>query len=184
MGISTISGLPAHPLFVHLPVIGIPVTALALLAYVLLPAKRPTLFWVVGGLTILITGATIITANTGEKLEAMMSPEDRNTALVHKHTELGDQTQTIMIVFAGITLAYLALDWWRRRSMQASSESQVSSSNSLLNTGIVIMAVAALALGGIATVWDVRTGDAGAKATWHDAIAAQPSNPDSASTQP
>ena len=116
MGISTISGLPAHPLFIHLPVIGIPVTALALLAYVLLPARRPTLFWVVGALTIGITGATIIAANTGEKLEAMMSPEDRNSALVHKHTQLGDQTQTIVIIFAGVTLAYLALDWWRRRT--------------------------------------------------------------------
>src|SRR6478735_5314357 len=158
MGISTISGLPAHPLFIHLPVIGIPVTALALLAYVLLPARRPTLFWVVGALTIGITGATIIAANTGEKLEAMMSPEDRNSALVHKHTQLGDQTQTIMIIFAGVTLAYLALDWCRR-NQQSDATLSSSASRSLLNTGIVALTVLALALGGIATVWDVRTGD-------------------------
>jgi hypothetical protein len=181
MGISTISGLPAHPLFVHIPVIGIPLAALALLAYILLPARRATLFWVVGVLTIIITSATILAANSGEKLEAMMSPEDRNSALVHKHTQLGDQTQTIMIIFAGVTLAYLALDWWRRRTHMADASPSSSSSRSLLKTGIVAFAVLSLTLGGIATVWDVRTGDAGAKATWHDAV---PATTDSDSTTP
>jgi hypothetical protein len=181
MGISTVSGLPAHPLFVHLPVIGIPLTALALLAYILLPARRATLFWVVGVLTIIVTGATILAANSGEQLESMMSPEDRNSALVHKHTQLGDQTQTIVIIFAGVTLAYLALDWWRRRNQQSDAAPSSTGSRSLLNTGIVAFAVLALALGSIATVWDVRTGDAGAKAAWHDAV---PATTDSASTTP
>src|SRR3954447_4679339 len=141
MGISTISGLPAHPLFVHIPVIGIPITALALLAYILLPARRATLLWVVGVLTIVITGATIIAANSGEQLEAMMSPEDRNSSLVHAHTQLGDQTKTIMIIFAGVTLAYLALDWRRRRQQLARADSPAASSSSLLNTGIIAFAV-------------------------------------------
>ena len=126
-------------------------------------------------------GATIIAANSGEQLEAMMSPEDRNSSLVHAHTQLGDQTKTIMIIFAGVTLAYLALDWRRRRQQLARADSPAASSSSLLNTGIIAFAVLSLALGGIATVWDVRAGDAGARAAWHDAV---PATTDSASTNP
>ena len=184
MDFSTISGIPTHPLFVHLPVIGIPVTAIALLAYVLLPAKRPTLFWFVGGLTVVITGATLLAAQSGESLEAKMSPEDRNSALLQTHTQLGDQTKAIMIIFAAATLAYLALDWYRRRQQTQTVEAPPAGSRSLLSTGIIAFAALSLTLGGLATVWDVRTGHAGAKAAWHDALPADSSGPDSASTGP
>ena len=36
MEISSISGVPAHPLFVHIPVVGIPLVALLFLAYVII----------------------------------------------------------------------------------------------------------------------------------------------------
>ena len=184
MDFSTISGIPTHPLFVHLPVIGIPITALALLAYVLLPAKRPTLIWFVGGLTVFITGATLLAAQSGESLEAKMSPEDRSSALVQKHTQLGDQTKAIMLIFAAATLAYLALDWYHRRQQATSADAPPPTSRSLLSTGIIAFTVLSLTLGGLATVWDVRTGHAGAKAAWHDAIPADSGETDSASTGP
>lgn len=183
MDFSTISGIPTHPLFVHLPVIGIPITALALLAYVLLPAKRPTLIWFVGGLTIFITGATLIAAQSGESLQEKLAPEDRNSALVHQHAELGDQTKAIMLIFAAATLAYLALDWYRRRQQAEPGDTKSTSRRSLLSNGIIAFTVLSLTLGGLATVWDVRTGHAGAKAAWHDALPAD-SGPDSASTGP
>jgi hypothetical protein len=172
MEFGTIFGLPAHPLFVHIPVVGIPLMALAVMAYVLVPSKPAWLFWTSGALTVLVTIATVLTAGSGEKLEAMLPAEDEGSALIHTHAELGEQTEIIVIIFAGLALTYLALDWWRRRSPNSS---ETSTHQSVLTPGrlrslVLGLGIAAIIAGSVATVWDVRTGHAGAKSSWEDVV--------------
>ena len=170
MDISTIQGIPAHPLLIHIPVIGIPVCALMILLYVIRPAWREGLR-VPTALVVAFTAiATVFAAGSGEKLESMMSPEARASSLVHAHTELGDQTKAIVIVFGIVTILYLAIDWYRIHRA-ANGGSRISSST--LATGLTALGILAIVLGGVSTVWDVRTGHAGAKATWHDALPGQ-----------
>lgn len=174
MGIDTVNGLPAHPLFVHIPVVGIPLVALLLFAYLVAPAKRGGLFWPTAIGIAFVTIATILAASSGESLEDALSPSERASAALHHHTSLGNQTQTLMIVFAGISLAYLALDWWRRtqRNTTGAKTPKNTISTTLARptmTKLVFgLGVMATLLGGMATVWDVRTGHAGAEAAWED----------------
>lgn len=174
MSIDTIYGLPAHPLFVHIPVVGIPLVALLFIAYLVLPAKREGLFWPAAIGIVFVTIATILAASTGESLEEQLSAEDRRSSVLHHHTELGDQTRAIVILFALAALAFLALDWWRRT--QRDTTGAQTAANALTAalaqptiTKLVLgLGVLAVLLGGVATVWDVRTGHAGAKAAWSD----------------
>ncbi|CAN5463722.1 hypothetical protein BH09CHL1_BH09CHL1_17990 [soil metagenome] len=174
MGFDTISGLPAHPLVVHIPVVGIPLVALLMVIYVFVPSKRPGLFWPTSIGIVFVTLATIVAASTGESLEESLPRDDRSSALLHRHTELGDQTQTIVIIFAIAALGFLALDWWKRTYRDPSTAPKFLSgltaklTNPSVTRLVLGLGVVAVLLGGVATVWDVRTGHAGAKSAWND----------------
>jgi len=161
--ISKITGIPAHPLFVHLPIMAIPLTALLVLAYVLRPGWRRGLIYPLGALTVLTVIGTILAAGSGESLEEMLPEADEARKILQEHTELGDQTQTIVIIFGIVTIAYLGLDWLRMR--RRSDDASGGLLNSLMKF-IMPLGIAAVLLGGVATVWDVRTGHSGAKSVW------------------
>ncbi len=163
MEISKITGIPAHPLFVHLPIMAIPLTALLLLVYLLWPASRRGLIYPLGVLTVVTVIGTILAAGSGESLEEMLPEADEARKVLQEHTELGDQTQTIVIIFGVVTIAYLGLDWLRmRRKSNDSASGPIATMMKLL----MPLGIAAVLLGGLATVWDVRTGHSGAKSVW------------------
>jgi MFS superfamily sulfate permease-like transporter len=174
---STFQGIPAHPLFVHIPVMGIPLCALLVICYVVRPQWRHALRIPTALLIGFTAIATVIAAQSGEQLQHMISPENRSSSLVQQHVELGDQTKAIMLIFAVVALAYLALDWYLSRD---DSDRTLPFSRSTATKAITILSLATILLAGITTVWDVRTGHAGAKATWHDAIEPAGSSQDNA----
>ncbi len=175
MEITTFFGLPAHPLLVHLPVIGIPLMALAVIAYVVIPAKPRWLFAAAGVLSVIVPIATVLTAGSGERLQSMLPVEDRHSSLVSRHAELGEQTEFIVIGFAAIALSFLVLDWWRRNraTEPQPAHARVDGRASGISRLIIVLGVAAILAGSAATVWDVRTGHAGARSSWED-VAAEP----------
>ena len=65
----TISGLPAHPLLVHIPVILIPVAAVGVIIMAIKPAWHRRYRWAVLALGLAATIGTILAANAGEGLE-------------------------------------------------------------------------------------------------------------------
>lgn len=173
MEITTVFGLPAHPLFVHVPVVGIPLMVIAVIAYILLPWKPTWLFWASGVLTVMVTAGTVLTAGSGEQLESMLSAEDSGSPLISRHAALGEQTEYLVIAFAGFALAYLALDWWRRRQIGSEASVDVAPmfTHGRARTLLLGLGIAAIIAGSAASVWDVRTGHAGAKSSWEDVVA-------------
>jgi hypothetical protein len=170
MEIKTFFGVPAHPLFIHLAAVGIPIAALAVITYLVFPAKRSSLRIPTAVLTIGVMIGTVLTASSGEQLEEMLPPDDRSSSLLHHHTQLGDQTQTIVIVFTAVALLFLALDWWQQQHAPDVPNSPVGivARSSRIPTLVIVAGIGAVILGSIATVWDVRTGHAGAKSAWGD----------------
>lgn len=148
---NNISGLPAHPLLVHIPIVLIPVLALVAIAMVARPTWRAKLALpaAVGGVITLLF--TLLAASAGENLEGRVGPDK----LVKAHAELGDQTKVVMIVFA-LLLIGLAITEIRRRT-----------AGSLARFALPLSLLAA-AGGIVSTVWVIRTGHAGAKSVWHD----------------
>jgi len=164
MNIDKLFGLPAHRLLMHIPVLGIPLCALWVLAVVIRPALRQRTAFPLALFTIVIMAFTYLTAGAGEQLEKKVD----KSALLVRHAHLSDQTKTIVIIFGIVTLVFLALDWYSRRGEPNVADDSYSRSRGPWTQAILVVGVVAILLGGLASLWDVRTGHSGATATWSD----------------
>lgn len=151
----TITGLPAHPLLVHLPVIAIPLAAVLVILFAAVPGWRSVLAYLMTAMGAMVAVGVLLAANSGEALQEKVD----KSALVDTHVALGDQLQTIGVIF-GLSLVALGLY-------------SILSSRAIVPLGEqrsrqVLMALVAVTLvtGTFATVWDVRAGHSGAKAVW------------------
>ncbi|WP_405132993.1 DUF2231 domain-containing protein [Nocardia sp. NBC_01388] len=163
MGPTTINGLPAHVLFVHIVVVMVPLTALLLTLSVLWPAARRRL----GILTPIAAFATLVsvplTSHAGEWLEH----NSARNPLVRAHAHLGDQ---MLFWSAGVVL--LSAAWWaihderlRTRLRWPAAQAKTAGANKAI---VIAVAVVALAVSAGSVVAVYRIGDSGAKAVWHD----------------
>lgn len=155
---STISGLPAHPLLVHFLVVLAPLTAILAILCALWPAARRRLVWLVLALAGITAALTPIAAEAGEWLEHKVE----DSAALETHEHLGKT----MIYFAAALLVaaiLLALTHWRAERAKPLS-------------GVVSAVIAAIVLlASVATTVQVfRIGHSGAEATWGDLLTTSP----------
>lgn len=162
MGPTTIDGLPAHPLLVHVVVVLVPLSAIMLIASVAWPAARRKL----GILTPLVTLATLIsvplTSHAGEWLLHRTQPQ---TDTLRHHAQLGDQ-----LIWWSIPVCALSAVWWsiddpRVAAWLTTHASRLRSAltgrpgKAVLIAGSLVAAVGSL-------VWVYRIGDSGAHSVW------------------
>jgi uncharacterized membrane protein len=149
MEISKLFGLPAHPLLVHIPIVLVPLVALAALVLAVAPRTRSVLGpVVVVGAGIALVGVQLA-LGSGEALE----PHVERSPLLERHTELADALRPLMLVFFVLLLVALVLHR-RPRTAQPWLASAVF--------------VVALVAGVVTTGRLVQVGHAGARATWHE----------------
>lgn len=156
----TINGLPAHVLLVHAVVVLLPLAAVLLAATVIRPGLRARLAGPNALLSVLVLALVPVTTEAGEWLEHRVTP----TALLHRHTELGDGA-----IAAALPVAVLAVVvWWRHREATAPAgtarRAYLAPGSGALTRVIAVLAVAAA----LFAVYDIyRIGDSGAKASWN-----------------
>ncbi|OQQ14644.1 hypothetical protein B0675_31520 [Streptomyces sp. M41(2017)] len=165
MGLDLINGIPAHVLFVHVVVVLVPLTALALVLCAAFPSvmRRFGLALPILALASLIS--VPLTTSAGEWLERHVD----SNALVRKHAELGDQLLPwaigLFVVAAGV--------WWAyRRTARSVSETAGGAGGTVGMPLRVTAAVLSLAVGVGAGVQVYRIGDSGAKAAWRNGYSA------------
>lgn len=145
-------GLPLHPLVVHAVVVVVPLAAITVVLAAVLPRFRAWAGPLPLGLA--LTGLVLvpITTSSGESLEERV----RETALVERHTEMGEQLLPFVAILAVVAAAlYLA----RRRETQDRAFSQ----------GIIATMAAVAVIGAAASVTQVvRIGHSGAESAWSD----------------
>ena len=147
----TIFGLPAHPLLVHLAVVLVPVTAVAVVVATLRPAWRrryhlPLLMMSVVGLL-----SILVARQTGEEMYKWMNRDPP----VANHRNLANGALVLMLLF---TAATGALAFVERRASAASGASH--------RTATMVTSAIAVVTAVLVTVWVVRTGHEGARLTW------------------
>jgi hypothetical protein len=162
------SGLPAHPLFLHVPVILIPIVGIA----ALLLAARPAWFtrhgvWVTS-LTVIALASVNLTMGAGEKLRDDLGLDDAN--LVARHAHAADQLRIVFIAFTAVLIIALAAHRADQRW-----EGPLAFVNGILRplaTGVGRIALrlilAVLAVASLYLVFHV--GDLGSKAVWQDRV--------------
>ncbi|MFS4096180.1 DUF2231 domain-containing protein [Streptomyces sp. AF1A] len=155
-----VNGLPAHVLLVHIVVVLIPLTALALVTCALWPRAARRLGVLLPAVALVALISVPLTSHAGEWLERHVADD----ALVRRHTELGDGLLPWalgLFVLAGVV-------WWAARPAPAPIGQGGGSRRSALPVRIVVGVLSvAVAAGAVVDVY--RIGDSGAKAAWHDA---------------
>jgi len=156
-----VNGLPAHVLFVHLVVVLVPLTALALVVGAIWPQVARRLGVTLPVLAFVSLAAVPLTTQAGEWLERHVGSD----ALVRRHADLGDG---LLPWAVGLFVLATAVWWTARRTPAPQAGSSASAGT---RGGTVVRVAAALlsvvvAAGAVVDVY--RIGDSGAKAAWHD----------------
>lgn len=115
--LTTLLGLPAHPLLVHGVVVLLPLMAVATAVVAWRPAWWPRLAILVAAGNLVVFGLTVLAKESGERLEHQV----RRTAAVHEHAELGDPLPALagLLLVCSLVPAYLA--WRDRRRLRPGS---------------------------------------------------------------
>ncbi|RZL84396.1 MAG: hypothetical protein EOP32_03685 [Rhodococcus sp. (in: high G+C Gram-positive bacteria)] len=150
---STVSGLPAHVLFVHFIVVLAPLTAILLVLCSMWPAARRRLAWLTLVLAAVTAVLTPLTTDAGEWLERHVA----RSVAVHTHTELGD---TMIYFSVALLLAALAVGAVQLRERKSDPSRPL--------TLIVAFLAIVVAVGTIVQIY--RIGESGSRATWGDSV--------------
>jgi hypothetical protein len=166
-------GLPAHPLFVHVPVILIPTVAFA----VVVICARPKWFAVhslwICALAVIALGALNLTMNAGDALRGDIESTFSSTVvnLINRHAHAAGILRIFMIALTAALIVAVALD---RQNRGASTgigwiDAIVRPLAVLLRDMLAVrVLLAALALGCLYFVF--LTGDLGARAVWQGRV--------------
>lgn len=166
MELDKISGLPAHPLLVHIPIVLIPLASIALVLIAVSTSAHLRLRWYVLGLAAVATLGTLFAAGSGEELER----DVERSAVLREHTELGDQMRPVAVLLLLAVIAVIAVTHFagRRTDTNASVGAAVSSRRAMNPVLRAVVIVGAVGVATLNTVWIIRTGHEGAKATWSE----------------
>lgn len=150
MDIDKLAGLPAHPLFVHLPVVVVPLAAIGTLILAVVPRFIARWgWWVVGSAGVGALGA-VLAAGSGEALEESV----RETEAIERHAELGEMARNVSLVLFAVVLAAMVA----RRFLAADR----------VRTVVASVVMAAASIGAVVTV--ANAGHTGAESVWEDRV--------------
>ena len=106
MEISKLFNLPAHPLLVHIPVVLVPLAALAAVLIALRPSWRHHYGWLAVAFSGVAMVFSFLASGSGEALEDSV----KKTKSLSNHTELGGSMKWIALAFFVVVLALVVLD--------------------------------------------------------------------------
>lgn len=152
-------GLPAHPLFVHVPVVLLPLSFVGLLICVIKPDWRRHLLIPTAVIALVGAFGAILASQSGEWLKEYV----RETGTVEDHAQLGELARNLAILFAGgvtaVAFRWLAIErgWLEDNAL----------GRLLRKTWVGALAAWGSVLIGIGMTYAVvQAGHTGAKAAW------------------
>jgi uncharacterized membrane protein len=163
----TLGGIPSHPLFVHLPVVLVPLAVL-LMAVSIRQKSRTTMLWAavvtaIGGLL-----GAVLAAGSGEALEHSV----KRSELLREHTRIGDQVQGYVGVFVAFAVVALLVHLARTDAVPFEKRlspltKRITPFSKKLSSGAVSGLIAFVSVIGVVAAWQTyNAGHSGAKAVW------------------
>lgn len=159
------SGLPAHPLFLHVPVILIPVATIWALVLVARPRWFLSSGVLLGIVTVIALAATFLTVGAGEALRNALHLNGGfgPAALIARHAHAAMILRDLLILFTGAVIVALFA-----HRVAAGMVSGLAWLDGLArHPAVLVLLRAALAVLAVLCAYFVfHTGDLGAKAVW------------------
>jgi hypothetical protein len=157
------SGLPAHPLFVHVPVVLIPVTLVAAIALMVRPDWLGRYGIALAVASIVAMSSVFLTMQAGGALESALHLHGEAARLISEHSQAAHILAIVYTAFTALViLAFAALRISGDRPTGLAIADRLLSPPAMLTTLRVLVVVLAL----VAGFFTFRTGDLGAKAVW------------------
>jgi uncharacterized membrane protein len=147
VAISKIFGLPAHPLFVHVPIVLIPLTAIGAIAIACSSRARERLGWLVLGIGIVAGLSTQLAIDSGEALQDSV----RRSAALKDHIATADSIRPLILLLFLVALGVFLLGRSERKVAPAARAA-------------IIVVTVLVAIGTNVRLFQI--GHSGAKATW------------------
>ena len=163
--LNTISGIPLHPLVVHVPVVLMPLAFIGAIVALAVPRWRS---WCLPLTAIFATVSLIgvqLAMQSGEGLEEIL---DEESAAIERHSQLAEQARPMVLLFVVFAIA-AAVIWWLVSRDAADSDEAASGRTATLRKLIVPICALSVLTGALATVWIYRTGHTGAESVWKEA---------------
>lgn len=157
--IDTVGGLPTHPLVVHLAVVFLPLSALALIALIIVPAWRASHGWLMMAALTVGVGGAFLAAHTGEALAQQVgTPQD--------HAQWGDLLEKAAFGLFAVGVVWFVLQ--RRAALRSPRAAQ-----RLLGPPVQAAAAVLSVIAGIVVLaLTVVVGHSGATAVWGNQVTA------------
>jgi hypothetical protein len=166
------SGLPAHPLFVHVPVILIPTTIVAAIVFVIKPQWLARYGIALAGVSIVAMSSVFITMQAGAALRGELNLQGPAAHLIAEHSQAAHILAIVYVAFTAVLIVTFAAQ--RISGGMPTGLSLVDRPlggrpmYTMLRVLLVVLSIGA-------GVMCFRVGDLGAKAVWQGrAQAAQP----------
>lgn len=152
---STIAGLPAHPLLVHAIVVFVPLLAVLEVLCGFWPAARRRLVWLVLALAAVTAVLAPITQEAGEWL---YNRSKQPSEILQTHAERGEWMVYVAIALLVVAIALAVVHWLETRSDRG---------RLLISLAV---GVVALVVGVASVAVVVAVGDSGSRAAWHKSV--------------
>jgi uncharacterized membrane protein len=162
-------GLPAHPLFVHLPVVLIPTTIVAAIVFAAKPQWLSRYGIALALASILAMSSTFLAMQAGAALRAQLNLQGRAAQLISEHSQAAHILAIVYVLFTATVILTFAA-----RRISGGMPTGLDLIDRLLSPRPVFNALrVALVLLSIGAGYMVfRTGDLGAKAVWQGRLQA------------
>lgn len=159
--LKSISGIPLHPLIVHIPVMMVP---LAFVGAVLALVRPPWRSWALS-LTAVFAGISLLgvqlAMQSGEGLEEIL---DEESALIERHSQLAEQARPMVFAFFVLAVAAAVIFHLISRA-EARDEADGGRVPLMRKLLVPVMALSVLT-GALSLAWVYRTGHTGAESVW------------------
>ncbi|WBT09482.1 hypothetical protein PAB09_03945 [Corynebacterium sp. SCR221107] len=150
--LENIGGIPAHPLFVHLAVVAIPVAAIVFIVSIFRPATM-TWWWTNVSLAVVSFFALILARSTGEGLLSAQGFSEEDPGPIADHAMYANyMTGAVIVLVACVLVAAFLPRFWKNESGAAT----------VVRVLHVVGAIAAVAV----VITAVMTGHEGAVQVW------------------
>ncbi|MGP0053432.1 MAG: DUF2231 domain-containing protein [Solirubrobacteraceae bacterium] len=163
------SGLPAHPLFVHVPVILIPATIVAAIVFMIKPEWLGRYGIALAVVSIAAMSSIFLTMQAGAALRAALNLQGQAATLISQHAQAAHILAVVYVVFtAALIVTFAAYRISGGMATGLGIVDRVLSPKSMftaLRVALVLLSIGA----GYMTF---RTGDLGAKAVWEGRLQA------------
>lgn len=162
-------GLPAHPLFVHVPVVLIPVTVTTAIVFMIKVDWFERYGIALAVVSIVAMSATFLTMQAGAGLDAALHLRGRAARLISEHSQAAHILAIIYVAFTAVTIVTFAA---RRISAGRPTGLAVVDTPLGSRTAFPALRILLIVLALASAVMVFRVGDLGAKAVWQGRIQA------------